>query len=356
MAQTQYTTYKAPVESFTLGQKGIGVNKPGRFNGYDHMSSNGGLSISIEHTGAIRKTTKTGDAANQFGAVLMPTGNIIHDTDILTFTIGGNIGNPNIRRDILICEHNYQEIPGGTHATYSIIQGNSETRPELPDPKKQVIIGTFEVAAGGTNFEAIKYIPEIAQLPGDMTPDDLFKLIEGKVKEAAQTDGGENNTMANVGAGIGLYKEKQGVQLRIKSLISTDGSIEIVSNLPDHNEVDLKTNMGKIVMTDSLVLTNSHHNKTIIIKVSADRHITIPTGLRTDFTCAIIQHGVPRIPEGNTLSAYDEVAQPRVHFNFHTGVKVLSKGAKNFIAGPGSAVLIECVGPINYYALLGDLI
>lgn len=189
--QKLFTTYRAAVDSFPLGEQKVGLLRPGRFNGYDQITSVGGsLTVKIKHSGQrIRKTTSTGAAENEFGAVLMPTGIIIHEFKELIFNIAklsetsGGIDEP--RQDVLICEHNYSEIPGGTPATYFILQGVVGDPVEaLPNPTRQVVIGTFRVY--GETFSSLTYTPMPAPLIGDMTPEILYSELEEQIREAIE--------------------------------------------------------------------------------------------------------------------------------------------------------------------------
>lgn len=73
-----------------------------------------------------------------------------------------------------------------------------------------------------------------------------LKSISSNLVLAQSSDGnyveirtsGEPNTAANIGTGIGVYKDKVGETLNFKSLISSDSSVSIVSTT---NEIDLTT-------------------------------------------------------------------------------------------------------------------
>lgn len=184
MAQKIFTTFRAAVESFPLGEQNVGLFKPGRYSGFDVMeqSLSGGLSIEIKHSGTINKTQNDGNQAPAYGSILMPTGIIIHDDDTLKFNVQSNTGNLNQRIDWLICENEYQAVEGGTPAFYSIIQGpNDGTEPVIPDPTKQILIGKLKIEAGSSSYTGLTYEPSIANLPGDLTYQQLTSIINNVV-------------------------------------------------------------------------------------------------------------------------------------------------------------------------------
>lgn len=66
----------------------------------------------------------------------------------------------------------------------------------------------------------------------DGTGDDLrtaFTKINANFEELDLLQG-QNNTISNVGTGIGLYKEKIGVDLKLRTLKSGDGIVIVLSN------------------------------------------------------------------------------------------------------------------------------
>lgn len=60
---------------------------------------------------------------------------------------------------------------------------------------------------------------------------------ENKITITSAAGGGEVNTGLNVGLGVGIFDQKVGVDLQFKSLISSDGSQQILSNT---DTVDIK--------------------------------------------------------------------------------------------------------------------
>lgn len=176
--QKIFTTYKAAVNSFPLGEKLIGLMKPGRYNGYDlAVSPNNDLNVVISHSGSIPKTDADGTYSPEFGAVIMPTGIVIHEYDPVNVLLVNNIGGSNDRIDYLICEHEYEEEEVLPPAYYSIVQGPpTGEEPILPNPSRQVIIGKFTVPVGAYLFEHVEYQTLLPELLGDSKT--LYQIIQ----------------------------------------------------------------------------------------------------------------------------------------------------------------------------------
>lgn len=180
MGQKRFTTYKASVNSFPLGEQHIGVFKPGRYNGFDSMTTEDNITITLAHTGVIKKTTNQDTQVSLFGVVVMPTGIIIHEEGAITLTMPNDtaptIGQPQTRKFAVVCEHNYQQVKGGANANYILIAGNlGTTVPALTNPKSQVLLGV--ITKDYTN-NTLTYNKQVNNILGDMSNLELFKLIE----------------------------------------------------------------------------------------------------------------------------------------------------------------------------------
>lgn len=97
----------------------------------------------------------------------------------------------------------------------------------------------------------------IGNYANDGSGDDLrtaFTKINNNFQEL-ELLGGQNNTISNVGTGIGIYKEKIGVDLKLKSLTSSSG----ISLTNSTNEVNISyaRNHISIIVSDNGTLVAS---------------------------------------------------------------------------------------------------
>lgn len=99
----------------------------------------------------------------------------------------------------------------------------------------------------------------IGTFANDGTGDDLrtaFTKVNANFEEIDLV-GGQNNTISNVGVGVGIYKEKIGVDLRLKSLVAGPG-ITLTNNAMD---ITITNNRNMIVTvnadTGSLTATSA---------------------------------------------------------------------------------------------------
>jgi len=76
----------------------------------------------------------------------------------------------------------------------------------------------------------------------------------GLVDIASSNVGGEVNTASNIGAGLGVYKNKVGVDLRFKSLTATSGKIVLTNNA---NDIGVDANLSHSDLSG--VTANQHH-------------------------------------------------------------------------------------------------
>lgn len=173
-----FTNFRAAVDSFPLGEKYVGLLKPGRYSGFDTLTTRGALDISIGHSGKLKKTGTDNNYAPNYGALMFSTGTIYHSDEVVQLQVQGNSGNPSPRIDFVIAENSYQEIQGGTPVIFSIIQGAmGGTEPVLSNPAKQVHVGTIKIVANGYLYTDITYTPKVAPLLGDVTYNEFSTMI-----------------------------------------------------------------------------------------------------------------------------------------------------------------------------------
>ncbi len=88
--------------------------------------------------------------------------------------------------------------------------------------------------------------------------------------EAAISSGGEVNTASNLGSGIGVYKQKVGVDLQLKSLKANSSKIVITDDVPN-NEINIDVSVSKSDV--GLGNVDNVSEATIITDVKADSDV-----------------------------------------------------------------------------------
>lgn len=117
----------------------------------------------------------------------------------------------------------------------------------------------------------------IGNYTNDGTGDDL-RTSFSKINEnftALQLQGGQANTISNVGTGVGLYKEKIGVDLRLKTLIAGTG----ISLTSSANEITINNST-----TENAIVTVNADTGTLTASGQQSINIIGGTGITTDIT------------------------------------------------------------------------
>lgn len=126
-------------------------------------------------------------------------------------------------------------------------------------------------------------IINLGNFANDGTGDDLrtaFQKVNANFEEI-KLQGGQANTISNVGTGLGLYKEKIGVDLKLRTLVSGTGvSLELVNS----NEIKISG-----VVANAITTVNS--NSGTINATSSTQAISIVGG-----------HGITTSVTGNILT------------------------------------------------------
>ena len=294
MAKKLFTTYRAPVDSYPLGEQNIGLLKPGRYSGYDLMITRGALDISIKHSGTVRKTGKDNNYAPLYGAILFGSGIILHDEDNINLVVDSNSGNANVRTDFVIVENTYQEISGGTPPIYSIIKGPSDgTLPILPNPSKQILIGRIYIEGNGYLFTNLTYVPERAPLPGDITYQSIIQIVTQSINipNASTTQRGivQQSTQDEVNTGTedtkyitpkGLHNKK--ADQNSEGIIRVAKDSEIIAGDATNLAINAKQFRGKdrkVSLDTSYTLKNEDVGKIFLGMGSSTIDIYIPNNL-----------------------------------------------------------------------------
>ena len=178
MTVTPFHNYNSPAIAFDLLRKLQGVLRAGRYAGFGSITDQGTTTndINIAVSNAVDGYTDISSVASlttNSGKVITPQGAIllVNDPQTEVLSIAKTSGNPRI--DLIVMEHEWQEVVGGQAATLSVIQGTAAATPLAPTPTStyQTIIGQVYVSANATSFADLTYTKAGTPLPGIGTPD-----------------------------------------------------------------------------------------------------------------------------------------------------------------------------------------
>lgn len=147
----------------------------------------------------------------------------------------------------------------------------------------QLPVTNQEIPASGqvilTDFASISEIQEDQQLIAHITAGDAILNIDGvdltQAKSLEVTEAGESNTAANVGdAGVGVFKQKSGINLEFKNLNARSNRI-IVADDTANNEIDLDVEEVNLVHQNiGGAGTNTHAQVDTHLADTANPHAT----------------------------------------------------------------------------------
>jgi hypothetical protein len=161
MPQQRLRDYKEPILSWDHNLFNLGMHNPGRYCGFDTFSPTDPLIASLTHAATgIRYKDQINNAKGPFGIVISPQGIIIMEEDDVTgLTFDTNAGNTERRFDLIVINHNFDVIEGGSPATYSVIKGpiGNPIKPLLADVYHQTVIGTVEFAPNVSDLGDVIY-------------------------------------------------------------------------------------------------------------------------------------------------------------------------------------------------------
>lgn len=161
--QTRFHNYKRGLVSIDENHRLLGIVKPGRYTGFDTMTSIVGLSCQIAHTKTgIVKTNIDLTQTPPTGVFVTPQGVVVNEDEPVPVSFDTNFGNTFSRADLIIYSHTHVTTPGGAAATLSIVKGpvGEFTLPLVPNPTTQVVVGVMVLPAGATNLSTATYLPK----------------------------------------------------------------------------------------------------------------------------------------------------------------------------------------------------
>lgn len=205
MSQDRNVEYNVPLTSFQVNQLNQGLLPKGRYQGFDTIDNPGGVGLNIRLLNNLGFTRV--DIANAFettnrAIMVTPLGSVIHTDENPTLPIDDTAGGQ--RRDLVVLNHEFTQVAGGSLATFSIVTGTPlpigdpsysvAPLPTLPNPQKQTIIGILEHKNSNVStriFADIKFIPA-------KTPDYNSNNIARLDSDNYFTSGFEGDTTADI--------------------------------------------------------------------------------------------------------------------------------------------------------------
>lgn len=161
----------------------LGALKPGKYAGFDFQpTANMNLTLNHLTTGIIHSDNQDPpQALASQGLILTKQGVAIKEDAAIVIPISPGSANPRI--DLIVVNHKYQQITGGSAATYSVIQGIANPSPVVPGlalPNEQTIVGQLYVPASITQLDDPSV--EWTSNPPDIGADaELRELLESEI-------------------------------------------------------------------------------------------------------------------------------------------------------------------------------
>ena len=199
--QKRFWNYEAEDATFDLSRAFVGITLPGVYRGFD-VTLDATLVLKLTHSiTGYTETSLLGVASDKRGLIVSKQGVIITEDDAETLPISVGFAQPRI--DIIIVEHEFTEVNGGTTAVYSVVQGSpgfGPVPPALPNPEKQVKIGELYIPANITALNDVGVVWTRGKIP----------VISGLEDNVAIRDEDNTFTESNIfSKAVGLARGSQ---------------------------------------------------------------------------------------------------------------------------------------------------
>lgn len=202
--QDRLFEYLEDDKTFDINKSTVAMSPKGVYAGFDNAvikarydpQGSGaviGFYLELSHSSTvIRMNNADATQLQQFGVIVSSQGvkiieNSPVEVDVTTFPSTG------YRYDLVVCEHEYTQVQGGSQAIYSIIEGleNENTVPNAPTILNKIIVGILKVYAQGTSEWKRSETPQFANadirnIPSRLGtmwshsyPTEVFKPIAG---------------------------------------------------------------------------------------------------------------------------------------------------------------------------------
>ena len=166
MAQRIYFNYQDNDSTFDLNFAQLGIADAGRYRGFDGVLG-AGLTLTLNHLTTGVEKVKEDLSTQIYGVWKTKQGGLITETDAISLPISA--GDATFDRiDLIVGQHEYIQVAGGTAAVYSVIQGTPAANPVAPAlslPNRQVILGQIYVPANTTDLNGTGVVYTQADTP-----------------------------------------------------------------------------------------------------------------------------------------------------------------------------------------------
>lgn len=220
MAQRRFWNWRDDDYTLDLSQEKLGIIDSGRYRGFEYDASTSGMGLVLSHLGTgVGKVDLASIATPKMGVWVSQQGVVItEDAALAPLAVSPNTsGNPRI--DLVIGSHHYVQAVGGVVATYSIVQGTpaaSPVAPALPNPTKDVVLGTLLIPNGTTALSVGMYTP--SRIPLFANDQNLVRIY-GAVNGDMIVFNGSQWIATNADAYI------QNLQLNMQQYFGTNGVV-----------------------------------------------------------------------------------------------------------------------------------
>lgn len=171
MGQNRYWNWEDDDSTFRMNQRDLAIIPEGRYKGFDLSGGTAAWVLELDHetTGHPYNIKMDLSVTPKLGIWKTRQGMLIEEDAPISFNItpipvlaaGG-------RYDLIIGEHNYQQVTGGTTAIYKVIEGVASVNPVIPSvtvPKTQVILGYIFIPYTAVDLTSLGVIWTQSEVP-----------------------------------------------------------------------------------------------------------------------------------------------------------------------------------------------
>lgn len=160
MAQRRLRDWFDPLGSFEHNLMNFGLHSPGRYCGFDSVEAPpltaNTRDFQVTHDGTgFKYKDPINTTIGPIGVLITPQGVIVQEDAVVgPFTFDSNAGSAFTRYDAVYFAHDYAIVNGGNNGTYHLLKGSmaAATKPILPDPLKQTLLGYLEIPPGSEDI------------------------------------------------------------------------------------------------------------------------------------------------------------------------------------------------------------